>query len=229
MTQTTVFACGHARGARWHLGDVPPGGDGWTLVGWRQRPTSADAGVPGEVAAVLATALASIARVTFPCSMESVGAAADWVPHGVDHVRTLAAGGLSGVIRAALRHGPRELVLVSTRDAGTIVRLFDDAGYPWWLQGTFALLSEPESPPPDVDRQQLAALLRDPPSAGDLQLVHPAVRAVLRPGVDGDLAGLLSRDAAIEQRFLAAAGRECRARGIAWSVVTEQEFTDGFG
>jgi hypothetical protein len=45
--------------------------------------------------------------------------------------------------------------------------------------------------------------------------------------VDGDVAGLLSRDATFDERLLGAAGRACSARGIAWSVVTEQEFTAG--
>ena len=227
MTQTTMLACRNARDARWQLGDVPAGGDGWTLFGWRQQPSATDAGIPAEVAAALADALSSVARVTFPCSTERVSPTGDWVPRGVHHVRTLAAEGVADIIRSKLKHEPRDLVLLSTRDAAAIVRLFEDVEYPWWLQGTLVLLSDPESPPPDVDRQQFVALLRGGPSADDLQLVNAAVSAVLRPGVDGDVAGLLSRDATFVERFVGAAGRACSARGIAWSVVTEQEFTAG--
>jgi hypothetical protein len=225
VTEIALFACCGARDPRWQLGAGHSQRE-WMLIGWR-TPRSPEAGVPGEVAALLAAAFAAVARVTFPCSTEPGDAADAWVPRGSGDVRTFAPESLTGFVRGALRRAPREIVLVSTRKTESIVRLFDDEAYPWWMQGTFALLSAADGGPPDVDRQQLTALL-DGPGSGDLDLVTTAVEAVVRPGVDGDLAGVLSRRPTVEDRLLAASAVECERRGIEWAVVSEEEFVTSF-
>jgi hypothetical protein len=48
----------------------------------------------------------------------------------------------------------------------------------------------------------------------------------LRPGVDGDVAGLLSLTDAIEQAVLAALESETRHAGFDWELLPEDAFID---
>ena len=228
MTETALFACRGVRDARWQLGTVPDDRDGWTLLGWREAPESPDAGVPDSVARVLAATFASVARVTFPSSEEPAEGAAGWVTYGERHVRTLTPGRLTGVIQSALKRAPRHIVLVSTRDPDAIARLFDDGRYPWWLQGTFVLLSDPDSGPPDIDSAAVRTLL-DGPTLHDLDVADTAINAVVRPGVDGDVAGVLSRVRDVEQQIIDAAAQECARRGFGWAVVPEEDLITRLG
>jgi hypothetical protein len=226
VTETAVFACRQSRDDRWQLGPAP-GGRSWTLIGWRQTPTDPDGGVPGQVAAVLAAALAAVARITFPSS-QAAAASVDWASRDGDDVRTLSGGGMTSAVRAALKRTPREIVLVSTRNSATAARLFDDGAYPWWLQGSFALLSARDDAPPELEWKQAVALLNGPTPA-DVDSLPPVIGGLLRPGVDGDVAGLLSRGASLEQEVLEALATECGVRGIDWTVLAEGEFIDRFG
>ena len=224
MTQTALFACRGVHDDRWQLGE-PPDGRAWTLIGWQQKPPSLDAGVPHDVAAVLAAALSAVARVTFPSSSEQADAASDWSPRDRHDVRLLSSGGVTASIRAALKGTPRDMVLVSTRNPDAIVRLFDDAAYPWWMQGTFSLLSAPDGRPPDLEWTQAVALLSGP-SPSEMESLLAAVHGLLKPGVDGDVAGLLMQRPDLDARLLEALGRECGIRAIGWAVVSEDELVD---
>jgi hypothetical protein len=102
--------------------------------------------------------------------------------------------------------------------------LFKEAGFPWWLQGQVALLSEPEAPPPDVAAEALLALIDDDWASRIGALVGEGVMGVVRPGVDGDVAGVLSMTAAFEQNLLAALEREAVEAGFSWAVLSEEEF-----
>jgi hypothetical protein len=47
------------------------------------------------------------------------------------------------------------------------------------------------------------------------------VQGVVRPGVDGDAAGLLSLGDDFDRSLLDALGRETRLAGLTWSIVAE--------
>jgi len=195
-----------------------------TLIGWRQVPESIDAGVPKDVAAVLARALTSVARVTFPSSVVHPSVTPVWSSFGEDLIRGLTWKGLGGIAKAAFKGRPKEVVLMSTRQPATAASLFDDAGYPWWLQGQVAVLSAPDAAPPDVDLETLGALID-----GDWTRLADSVAArgidgIVRPGVDGDVAGLLSFSERVEQDFLASLEGESRLAGFEWAVVAEDAF-----
>ncbi|MDZ7622048.1 MAG: hypothetical protein U5O69_06575 [Candidatus Competibacteraceae bacterium] len=128
-------------------------------------------------------------------------------------------------MQEAIAHAPATILLLSTRRPETVVRLFDDARYPWWLQGQVGLLSAPEAAPPDCDRLALLALLGDSWAARVASLSRSGVLGILRPGVDGDLAGLLSFSHAFEESVLIALEREVRRSGDAWAVLTEDAFS----
>jgi hypothetical protein len=226
VTGTSVFACRDARGGQWQLGPLPPVRGRLTLIGWSQPAEQHDAGVPEEVARVLARALTSVARVTFPCSIVSPVAtsATVWSTQDEDLIRVLTAKGFGGRIAAKLRGTPPRITLMSTRRPETARRLFDDAGFPWWLQGQVVLLSEPDAPPPEIDEESLLALFGEEWTGHAASLAPAGVEGVVRPGVDGDVAGLLSLNDGFEEAVLGALETETRLAGFEWALLTEQAF-----
>lgn len=198
-----------------------------TLIGWGQPVESHDGGVPADVARVLARALTSVARVTFPSSSVHAVATSAWSPLDGDLTRAIAGKGVAGRVVAKLRGAPTDVALLSTLRPETAMRLFDDAGFPWWLQGQVALLSEREAPPPDIDHDTVLALLADEWTKHAASLGPVGVVAVLRPGVDGDVAGLLSLTDAFDRSVLAALERETQLAGFDWALAPESVFPLG--
>jgi hypothetical protein len=211
MTTSAILFHREPRGARWQLGALPPAVGTLTLLGWRLEPEPVDAGVPPPVAKVLARALTAVARVTFPSSSAGRPATAGWTARGGEWLCALG-GGVRGRLAAAAQQRPAEPVLLSTREPETVLQLFDDPVYPWWLQGQVALLSAPAHALPPPDRISLTALLSDD-WAG--QAAALGVEGAVRPGVDGDVAGIWSRDALFADRILAILATETRAAGFA--------------
>jgi hypothetical protein len=229
VTRTSIFACRDARGPHWQLGPLPPAEGRFTLIGWSQPAEQRDAGVPEEVAHVLARALTSVARVTFPCSFVNTLATSVWSPLDDDLIRVLTGKGFGGRIVARLRGTPPDTTLMSTRRPEKATRLFDDAGFPWWLEGQLVLLSGPDAPPPDIDEETLLALFGEEWTKHAASLDAVGVEGIVRPGVDGDVAGLLSIADAFEQVVLAALESETRRAGFDWEVLPEKVFEQTLG
>jgi hypothetical protein len=226
VSTTSIFACRDPRGSHWQLGALPPVSGHMTLIGWRQIPESIDAGVPKEVAAVLARALTSVARVTFPTSVVHAPVTPAWSASGDDLIRDVTWKGLGGYAKATLKGLPKDVVLISTRQPTTAMGLFDDARYPWWLQGQLVMLSPPDAAPPDIDLETLGALLEQDWTRRADSLAARRIDGILRPGVDGDVAGLLSFANAVKQDFLASLERESRLAGFEWAVEAEDAFAE---
>ncbi len=224
MTQTSIFACRDARGAQWQLGPLPPATGRLTLIGWKQTPEPHDAGVPEEVAPVLARALTSVARVTFPCSSVKPVATSGWSPMDGDLVRVLTGKGFGERIVARLKGKPPDITVMSTRRPETAMRLFDDPSFPWWQQGQVVLLSDPDAPPRDIDEETLLALFGENWTQHAASLAPIGIAGILRPGVDGDVAGLLSLTDAFDQAVLAALVSETQGAGFKWALMPEEAF-----
>jgi hypothetical protein len=192
-----------------------------TLVGWTHATDDQDGGVPQDVAGVLARALTSVARVTFPSSRASASAAQIWAPFDGGLVRALTGQGVVARTAAKLRRTPSTGTLVSTRDAEVAMRALDDEGFPWWLQGQVLLLSSPDEAPPDVSAPALMALFEDDWAEQAATLAALDVQGVVRPGVDGDVAGVLTLTPALEKSLLDALERETRPAGLSWAIVAE--------
>ena len=111
--------------------------------------------------------------------------------------------------------------IVSTRDRDAVVRAFDDPAFPWWMQGQVLLLSEPDRDPPAVDEPGLRALLEEDWARTATALEGRGVNGVVRPGVDGDVAGLLALSDPFDGRMMQTLEREARLAGLAWSLVPE--------
>ena len=227
MTGTSILACRGARGSQWQLGSLPPAHGRLTLLGWTQAHDAVDAGVPPAVAGLMARALTSTGRVTFPCSFANPVAPGAWLPWDGDMVRALTGRGLAARIAAKLKGTPQDITLICTRRPETALRLFDDAAFPWWMQGQVAVLSEPVSPPPDLDEGRLLALFGEDWTDHAASLAPGGIEGILRPGVDGDVAGLLTLTDDFDQAILAALEKETRLDGLDWAVVSEEEFSRG--
>ncbi len=224
MNANALFACLDPRQAYWRLGPLPAAVGRVMLVGWRVTPPPCDAGVPAVIAAVLARALTSVARVTFAGTVADPPPTASWTPCGADLIRVLNAGGYLERIGRVIKSASAAVTLVSTRSPETAIRLFEEPNYPWWLQGQVALLSEPDAPPPDIDRQRFLALLGDDWAARAAALAVTGFRGILRPGVDGDLAGILSLSEESERELLTALERAAGQAGLDWMPLTEDAF-----
>jgi hypothetical protein len=117
---------------------------------------------------------------------------------------------------------------MSTTDPQTLMQAFDDAAHPWSMQGQVLLISAPAEAPPGIDRKQLRALLENEWGDAADALSAPGVIGVVRPGVDGDLAGLLTLTADAERTSLAALEGETRRASFDWSVLTEELFAERY-
>lgn len=222
---STFFVCREPHGEHWQLGPLPPPAGGrMTLLGWCQTPPSLDAGMPPAPALVLARALSAVARVSFLCSNPGAPVDGDVILDADERMAVVDPGGLAGRIRATVGRLPNPMLLLSSRRPETLLRLFDDAQYPWWLQGQVVLLSAPDAPAPVCDRKTLLALLGDGWVEAAAALASAGIVGILRPGVDGDLAGLLTFTAAIEESVLAALEREARLAGRTWAALAEDDF-----
>jgi hypothetical protein len=223
----SIRICREPTQAHWQLGPLPPAQGHVTLVSWSRAPgqndqnDQQDGGVPADVVGVLARALSSVARVTFPSSQVAAPAAQGWSATADALVRPLMSPGALGRAWARLR-GAHIPVLISTRESATIGRAFDDPAFPWWLQGQVLLLSVPDVPPPDIDEPALVQLFGDE-WAAFASTLEPDVYGALRPGVDGAIAGFLALTDGSERSVLGAIERETRRAGLMWEVVGEAD------
>lgn len=196
------------------------------LLGWNAPSKSIDSGVPEAVRAVLAGALTSIARVSFPVSEVPRRISKTEMNSDEDQVRLLGTGGPIERAAARLKRMPSSITLLSTRSQKTAAKLFEDAGYPWRLQGQVALLSAPDAAPPEVDRQTLLSLMSDDWATHGVQLRSIGVVGVLRPGVDGDVAGVLSLTREFKKILLEALAHQAKLENFDWLLLDEKNFVD---
>jgi hypothetical protein len=111
--------------------------------------------------------------------------------------------------------------LLSTTDPGAAAQLFEDAAFPWWLQGQLVLLSDREADSLTIDERSVLALIDDDWARRAALLAVHGVEGVVRPGVDGDLAGVLALNDRLDSRMLASLEREAQQAGMSLSVVPE--------
>jgi hypothetical protein len=220
-----IFITHDAPGPQWQLGSPPSDLGAFALIGW--EADEVEGGVPERVVNVLARSLAASGRVTFACSTISATDAPGGQGQGRDFIARYRTRSVLGRMAAQFSaRAPIDLVLLSTTTEQTVRRLFNDAGYPWWNQAQFALISSAGAPSPDFDKVAFdpARLLQGewPQSLGGLQPL--GVQAILRPGVDGDVAGLSCASREIRDHFEAILSRSAEEFGMSLQYVGETEF-----
>jgi hypothetical protein len=188
---------------------------GWRLVSGR----SVDDGVPPEVAPVLAHALTDLGWVSF-----FEGSEPDPTPD--DRVSPINPPGFAGRVRAAAAGLPKEVYLVSTQRPELVASAFDASFFSWVMQGQAILISPHERKPPELDWSQMMSITGGETSALEAALSAWGAKAVVRPGVDGDVAGLLATDEIVEERALVCLRHAASSHGFALRVLTESEFSE---
>ncbi len=222
MTGKAIFVCADPVNAHWQLGPLLPAQGHVLLIGWHVLGTSVDGGIPEEVGVTLARALTSIARVSFLVTETD---------HGVltapgDEVCHLGAGGFMQQAEAVLKREPLNIAMLSSCSPKTAARMFEDPGYPWCLQSQVVLLSTTDAGAPGINRQTLLSLMGDGWVGHVEQLRSCGITGVLRPGVDGDVAGFLSLTEEFSRTLLEALERQARRAKFDWFWLLENDFME---
>ena len=219
MSRITLWARRGVIEPHWQLGDLGADADADAMMlGW-EAPDSVDGGVPAPVVAAWAQALAAVARVTFLCSESKPSSAStEWIAsgNGTDFNRAAPSRSFLSAPIGRLRGQRGRATLVCSQHAATITRAFGDATFAWWLQSQVLLLSARDALPPPIAPDTALALIGDDWATRARALRDRGVLAVARPGVDGDLLGLLMLDHDIGKRLLAALTLACRECGLDW-------------
>lgn len=223
MRRGAIHLCREPRAAHWQLGPLPSEHGHVVLLGWRSLDDEGG-GVPDAVKQVLARAFTAVARVTFATSTLPADAPREWTACADgDWQRMLTPLGSARRLVARLRGAPDLMGLRSTIQATSAQQLFDDGGFPWWLQAQTAVLSPGDAPPPDIDTGVWPALF-DERWIETASAQHDArIDAVVRPGVDGAVAGILTWQDATQSRLLAALSHEATGAGLAWNECDEAD------
>jgi hypothetical protein len=120
---------------------------------------------------------------------------------------------------------PRSAFVISTRLPEVVQGAFDASLFSWELQGQVLLLTALDVPAPAIDWSGMWSLTgREAPltteALGALQ-----VDALVFPGVDGCVMGLISAKPEIEARVLTDLKIEAEASAFTWRMLDENEFS----
>jgi hypothetical protein len=204
----------------WGLGAFPASGYPGVIAGW--TGSSEEGGVPSAVTRVLARAMTTYGRVTFPCSAIHTGS-----NHNArsNHNKDLGEGWwqvhAAGDDQAALSTGPVPLVS-SLREETVADLLFEDPYYQWWNASQFAIVSRPPEKLP-VKPWQFAKDLFEDGWAGTAA-AQGDVDVVLRSGVDGDVCGIAFATGAIRQTFGELLHAAAGSYGVSLRMVPSADF-----
>ncbi len=221
--KNSIFICLNPIETFWHLGQISKGGDSFVLLGWRTSPRPVDDGVPDAVGKILARTMSSVARVIFLSSgSPQTDAVNEWKVSGDKTVCVLKEQNLLKQVTAFLSGRSVQIALIATRATQQVEQALDDSMWSWETQ--LILLSETERALPKIDWQTLLSLYEDDwiPHASRLQRI--GVQCVVRPGVDGCVAGILFLTDDFHRTFLKILENQTRAAGFDWQVLSEADF-----
>ena len=208
MNERRILIGSHPGSDIWQLGSWQLGS---FLIGWSGFP-SREAGVPDTVKSVLAEALTSDSAVTFLGKTRNAGT------KGNDSIST---NGLIDRLRSRFRR-QTEPQRVTTRDPRLVSNAFDDPEAPWWYQGQVIIGTPPDGTPIEVTSKQLHALMSDDWCSATLAI--SGVLWTLRPGVDGDVAGVCPRDEEVSRDLYAALEQASRKADLEIETLEEENF-----
>lgn len=221
--RNAIFICDNPVEPFWQLGEISTGGGNFVLLGWRTYPKPVDDGMPDAVAKVLASVMTSLSQVIFLSSdLAQTDAANEWKSFGDKAVCVLIEPNPLKRLAAVLSGRAADIALVATRTTQEVEQFLDESM--WSLQTQMVLLSEPERALPAIDWQTLLSLYGDDWIRHASRLQSIGVQSVLRPGVDGCVAGILFLTDAFRQMFLEILENQSRAAGFGWKVLSEDDF-----
>jgi hypothetical protein len=214
-----IFVCLNPVASYWQLDLTSSTEAEVMLIGWCPSCDEPDDGVPGEVAILLARVLTSIAQVIFPMSeaTDTGGTMTQQVDIASNAFERL---------QARIKHEPVRIHLMSTVEPDVACRMFYDGGFSWQMQGQVGLLLPFGSPAPQFDRRGLRQLIASDRGDTPARLGLNDTLGLIRPGVDGAVAGIWSFDRAFALALLARLESEAFQMGFEFRLATEATFTD---
>jgi hypothetical protein len=130
-----------------------------------------------------------------------------------------------GIWHRLTSSGPRTFALVTTARPRVAAEAFNDPGFPWWMQAQFALISLVDAPEPHITRDEILDLLSAPETAEQLLQRHKLV-ACLSPGVDGDIAALLTLGEPEQHALLTVLHQIAAEANVPVITVEENDFSE---
>jgi hypothetical protein len=91
------------------------------------------------------------------------------------------------------------------------------------MQGQIVLIS-PRGALAELDRGTLLKLMDPMHPMGRADLCALSLRAVVQPGVDGEVAAVISLDAETDAQIVAAIESSAREAGFHWRILPEADF-----
>jgi hypothetical protein len=218
MTPTKVILlCKDARESKWQL--QPHLSGRLALVGWRLAQKQLEGGVPDEVASLLARALTAVALVTFPSSSEPTSAG-ETINRLLEPARTRER------LKSVLSREPSRIFLVSTRRPEVAKSLFEDPVFPWWLQGQAVVLTPPDGPAPNLDRESILSMINEAAWPSRAAASIGGFSALIRPGVDGDVVGVAASTEVLEPALCDSIQGEAARSGFECQITSERQFAE---
>lgn len=224
MKTFSMLVSTSARSAKWQLAGFL-GAPTSVLWGWQQTPRAVDDGVPDEVASVLSRALCRYAQVSFLFSTpEDITATYQKDSYSFQPISEQGVFALQ--IARWCSGRPPHLVIVSSNEPKVVFHLFDDGYFSWVLQGQTVFLSGLSEPAPNL-RDVLSKAWQKKYEDAPLEAMNDySLVGIMRPGVDGDVAGFLFRTVAHKESFLKVLREEAESNGMQFKICNEAEFTD---
>ena len=218
-----IFVCDNPVEDHWQLGQLSFGSGNFVLVGWRVHLEPVDGETPETVTEILTQAMTSIANIIFLGYDAPASASDEWKFFGEEEAaRILRDPNPLRQLAAALSGRTGGVILLATRKPKTAKQLLD--GGMWSMQGQVVLLVDPERSLPKIDWQTLRSLIGDDWIRHASRLQNLGVQGVLRPGVDGCVAGILFLTDDFRQKFLKVLENQTRAAGFDWEALSEADF-----
>lgn len=211
-----LVATQRPRASHWQLA-APDEGLAFLLVGWSLPPApDRDDGMPKTIASAFVKALLRVGKLTYPSSSAPPSS-----PN--TQSRLMKPRGIGAHLRTALGNEPSTFWAVTTTEPEIACDLFDDPGFPWWLQGQGALITRGESLP-ELDRAMLLAATDPAFTVTQAALSDLGAVALVRPGVDGDVAGIASPSGDVEAEILSSLEAAASEARMGWLLVDEESF-----
>lgn len=220
MNSFRILICTSARLPQWQLAGYI-GTPTSLLLGWHQAIRSVDGGAPAEVAKVISNALCRGARISYLYS--DLQEIIDTHAKEFYSIQPITEPGLLIAFWSGIH--PKAAV-VSTNNPEVALHLFDASYFSWVLQGQSVFLSRLSDPIPDLKDVVSKTWQRRYEDAPMDTLIEYSLVGIMRPGVDGDVAGILFRSIQDRANFLTALQEEAESSGMQFKRCDEFEFMD---
>jgi hypothetical protein len=199
----------------WKLGKLSHKGNQVILISWALMQKPIDSGIPPEVIAIFNRATTSVSRVNFA------------YPHFDDWMASLEKSEIKHFFddncsKVSDDRMPLSSLLISTENPDMVTYSLDSSGFASYDENQLMMLSAKGKDSPLITPQALLGLIENDWVESARHLAkETGILGFLRSGVDGNVLGFLSFQAAFQERFLLALQREAEQAGFTWRVEDE--------